>query len=213
MIFGKDHIGSHTYIHLHCQIHKLKVTLKKGIRQWEEQIKNYKEYLPYSPCVLGKNLGLLKLLCVEMKMKDILKTTIFQSQHVNLNKIDHMVEVAITKLTGLEETLLKELCVKSQNVQIEAKVGIASKRKQIEDNPNTKKGNTNAKGKCNYCGKKHLGVAFLKDKKDENMDNLTKRGKKEKQHINQVINSKMGSSTAVSDLKKKKPKTKPKWAK
>ena len=76
-------------------------------------------------------------------------------------------------------------------------------------------GDTNAKGKCKFCGKRHLGVYFLKDKAGGNGDKSTNWTKKEnKQYINQVIESKM-NGTVVSDITEgsKSNKKKPTWAK
>ena len=51
-------------------------------------------------------------------MKKIPETAILQSQHVKLNEMewviqDHLVEDTITKLAGLEETLLREARLES----------------------------------------------------------------------------------------------------
>ena len=64
-------------------------------------------------------------------MKEILETAILQCQGVKSNEIewviqDHSMEATITKLAGLEETLLKEARQESLTVKIEAKCGIAS---------------------------------------------------------------------------------------
>ena len=67
---------------------------------------------------------------------------------------DHTVEDTIMKLTGLEETLLKEARPESRTVKIEAKIGIASsKRRHGGDSSTTRKGDTDAKGKYKHCGK------------------------------------------------------------
>ena len=57
-VFGKDHAGSNSYIHLRCQIRELKVTLQKGIKAWEERIQDYQNYILYSPWVSGEKLRL-----------------------------------------------------------------------------------------------------------------------------------------------------------
>ena len=224
-IFGKDHAGSNAYIHLRRQIRELKVTLQKGIKSWEERIQDYQNYLPYCPWVSGEKLGLSKLPYAEHEMKEILETAILQCQRVKLNEIewviqDHSTEATITKLAGLEETLLKEARQESRTVKIEAKCGIASLKRNREGGNNSTPaaggGDTDAKGKCKHCGKRHLGVCFLKDKGGgaggDKSKNWTK--KENKQYINQVIESKMGG-TVVSDITEgsKSKKKKPNWAK
>ena len=82
---------------------------------------------------------------------------------------DHPVEDTITKLAGLEVTLLREARQESQTIKIEAKCGISSLKRgrggrDINFTSSPGGGDTNAKGKCKFCGKSHLGVCFLKDK-------------------------------------------------
>ena len=101
-------------------------------------------------------LELSKLPYAEMKMKEILETAILQRQRVKLNEIewviqDHTVEDTITKLAGLEETLLKEAPTKSRTVKVEAKIDItSSKRRHGVDSSTARKGDTDAEGKCKH---------------------------------------------------------------
>ena len=98
-------------------------------------------------------------------MKKILETAILQSQHVKINEMewviqDHLVEDTITKLVGLKETLLREARQESRTVKIEAKWGIASLKRSRSGGdrhltPSSGGGNTKAKGKCKFCGKRH----------------------------------------------------------
>lgn len=66
---------------------------------------------------------------------------IVQSQHVKLKEIDwviqdHPVEATITKLVGLEETLVREARSEQCTVNVETKIGIGLKHNfNAERNP------------------------------------------------------------------------------
>ena len=91
MIFGKNHAGSHTYIHLRYQIRKLKVNLHLRIHKYEEHINDFQKYLPFCPWVSGEKLGKQKIMYDKQELQEILETAILKSKQVKMNHIIYIV--------------------------------------------------------------------------------------------------------------------------
>ena len=202
-VFGSDHAGKSAYIQLRRTIHQFKVDLNFGIRTWAERMEDFQSYLPHCPWDAGERRNEVPKPFSEYEMREILEHNLLFEQLMELYNMDWSIQdqpykETITKLEGLEASIIKEKNMQKRIAALEGNDGNNSstkKRKAYnnasgggESNDNKKK-NSNS-GQCPHCKKRHRGECHFKPK--GNNDNTSTSGnvkfnKPQRQYINQLV--------------------------
>ena len=200
-IFGSDHAGKSAYIQLRRTIHQFKVDLNFGIRKWAERLEDFQSYLPHCPWNAGERRGQLPKPFTEFEMREILEHNLVFEQLMELYNMDWSVQdqpykETITKLEGLEATIIREKLMQKRVAALEGgdssgRVNNKKRKAYNGDSNNDSSQSSNANsGQCPHCKKRHKGVCRFKPSGTDDASSTTKTSKfnkPQRQYINQLI--------------------------
>jgi hypothetical protein len=209
-VFGSNHAGKSAYIQLWRTIHQFKVDLSFGIRTWAERMEDFQSYLPHCPWDAGERRKEKPKLSTEFEMWETLEHNLLFEQLMELYNFDWSIQdqpykETITKLEGLEASIIKEKQLQKRMAALEANEGggNSSKKRKISngsssgDKDVTKEKNS-CSGQCPHCDKRHRGECWFKPSGaggSSSANNQVKFNRPQRQYINQLV------ETAVKKMK------------
>jgi hypothetical protein len=167
-VFGSDHAGKSAYIQLRRTIRQFIVDLSFVIRTWAERMEDFQSYLPHCPWDAGERRKETPRSFTEFEMQEIFEHNLLFKQLMELYNMDWSIQDqpykgTITKLEGLEASIIKEKQMQKQTAALEANDGGNSFKKEKMHNGGSSgdkdvpKGKNSDSGQCPYCGKRHRG--------------------------------------------------------
>jgi hypothetical protein len=213
-IFGSDHAGKSAYIQLRRTIHQFKVDLSFGIRTWAERMEDFQSYLPHCPWDAGERRDETPRSFTEFEMREILEHNLLFEQLMELYNMDWSIQdqpykETITKLEGLEASIIKEKQMQKRMAALEANDGGNSFKKRKMHNggasgdKDVTKGKNSNSGHCPHCGKRHRGECRFKPSGasgSSSTNNQVKFSKPQRQYINQMVEAAVKKTKSESHV-------------
>jgi hypothetical protein len=127
-IFGSDHAGKSAYIQLRRTIHQFKVDLNFGIQTWAERMEDFQSYLPHCLWNTGERWQEKPRSFTEFEMREILEHNLLFEQLMELYNMDWSIQdqpykETVTKVEGLEASIIKEKQMQKRIAMLEASDG------------------------------------------------------------------------------------------